>query len=105
MYLLQLAASPHRFEQVDQFIFDNRKFVVDDEGNPRYTENYAVRDGGKVTIHMTNIDGQMVGGIDRILGFNGNLGQASEPTHVHIHKGRSRWLYEVATGSKYKKAA
>jgi len=103
-FLLQLASSELKFELVDQHIFDNRKFAVDVDGQPRYANNYALLDGNELKIHFEG-NAQCLGGLNRMLGLNGNLGQANEPTHVRFNKGRSQWIYEVETGEKWKKAA
>ncbi len=103
-FLLQLAGNELKFDVVDQHVFDNRKFAVDTKGEPRYTENYAVVDGNNLRISF-NGNSSCLGGINRILGLNGNLGQSDEPTHVRFSKGRSKWIYEIATGEKWKKAA
>jgi hypothetical protein len=103
-FLLQTAANDLKFELVDQHIFDNRKFAIDGDGNPRYSENYAVSEGNRVEIHFEG-NSQCLGGIARMLNVSGNLGQADEPTHVRFARGRSVWIYEVETGERWKRSS
>ena len=107
-YFLQLWSDLNKFENVDQHVFDNRKFALDDNGEPRYTENWFSVDNNNVEIHCAEICTGLIAGINRMLGNSvtaQGVGKYDEPDCVNFRKGRSEYLYQCGTQTKWKKAA
>lgn len=108
---LELCSEPGRFEQVNQFVFDSRKFALNNEGEQRYTDHYIiVHDDGSVEMNFRG-DAKVVGVICRMLGQQPPTNASSvrgfydEPTHVRFRRGNSRFLYDLETGERWKRAA
>ncbi len=107
-FFLQLTTDENKFENVDQHVFDNRRFALATDGQPRYTENYFTFNGQNVEIHCENISALMIAGISRMLGNGLNaagVGRYDEPDCINFRKGRSEYLYQIEAGTKWKKAA
>lgn len=104
-YILQLAADHNRFEEVDEFVFNNRQHAQASDGSPRYTDNYMKVEGGQVQIQFTGLN-DLLAGMARMAGSTrNNAGIVDTPTHVQIHKGRWTHLCEIGTGRRWKLAA
>jgi hypothetical protein len=94
------------FEEVDKFVFANRKFARNGE-KPRYTENYVSVVDGEVEVVMKATTAPIMGHVARLLGAqvpSGRTDFCQEPTHIQFTKGRSVFQYELATQTKWKRA-
>ena len=97
-----------RFEEVDEFVFKERTHALDADGEARYTGNYfTLHETEGVEAHFSGdtrglvVMAQLCGiKPERIERSNG---LAIEPAMVKFQKGRSRFIYELATGEKFKK--
>lgn len=108
-FFLQTTADLNRFEEVNETLFNDANFVLNEAGTgPRYTGHYIVVDGGAVSVSFAG-NANMLAAIARMAGVSAQpqhgVGVVDKPTHVRIKKGRSNILFEVETGRKYKLVA
>jgi hypothetical protein len=104
-YYIQRSDKPERFEEVDEYVFKNRKFAVLDETccKPRYTDNYLIRDGAMYTVHLSSVTIALLSIVARILGFQQpspgvrSDGWLEEPELVAFHRQRSKFYYRPAS--------
>jgi len=108
-FYLELNDGSGRFESVTKYVFDNRRYALDNEGNARYTDNFILVDGTSVCV---TYDGpaNTLGVICRMLGQEVPKGAAvggfyDEPEFIPFKKGQSRFLYQLETDTRWKKAA
>lgn len=100
------------FEEVTADVFEDREFALNDEGMPRYHNDYIIVDNGEI-IHMELSDCHInaIGLICRFLkipAFTGTMpdGIVRTPSHIRFQKKTAKkdnvWLLECATGIKFK---
>jgi hypothetical protein len=108
-YLVRLA-NEFAFEEVPESIFAKRIFAVDDEGNPRYSNDHVIIFEGHICLmHLENVGTDTLGRIMRAIGVtiptnsvpNGFI---REPSHVKFREKGRRFLIEATTGQRYKAA-
>jgi hypothetical protein len=109
-FLIERADKREVFDEVDAEVFANRQFAVLDDGNPRYTDNYATEDAGGYRFHFVGASVRLLSIIMRVFsvpaapsGVPG--GWLEEPEMIGFVKGRSRYYYHVPTGDKYLRKA
>lgn len=98
-FFLQLAQSSEGFwEEVDEFVYENWKYAVIDEGakegSPRYNGNRVKHFGGEVEFSVeTKMKPKDFAWIARFIGcgtadFNGQVagGIVRDPSYVKLHK-------------------
>lgn len=99
-----------KFEEVSEQVFMDRRLALNDSDLPRYADDhFVVSDGHIQEMQLRGIKKQILPIISRILGLPEVAGSTvggwcSEPTHVKFKKGRSRWLLEVQSGTKYRQS-
>ena len=110
-FFLQCAAGLKEttWEQVDQFVYDNYQFVVNDDGERRYAENRFCVIEGEINLRYLTASKAELGVIMRLLGVTIPQGFAAggfakfQPDTLLIHKKNSKICYRK--GVKYKLAA
>lgn len=108
---LKLNDGSGRFERVDEYVFKNRAFALDANGESRYTEDYVlVHDQGMLDINFSG-PVNSIGVICRILGeqpptsASSSKGFYDEPEHVYFKRAKSEYLYDLHNGKRWKRAA
>ena len=113
-YFVQLYDDPCQWESVPERVFVDRKFALDTDGNPRYTENWfiTVKEEGepmKLSIHCDEVPVELLGMLARLYQIHTSpsspaVGKILQPEVVLFQKGRSRFLFHCETGKRYKAA-
>lgn len=99
-----------QWEEVNAFIFENRKFAIADEGGgPRYTDQFVFASDGGLQFSGSFPLNEM-GLVCRFLGVRVPTESfpkpiCSEPTTIRVHKRKAVMMHHLATGENWKKAA
>jgi hypothetical protein len=101
MFCVQRADNSDKFDEVDEFIFKNRKFAILEDGSPRYTANWATQDkGGNCTLNLVGVNVNQLAVVMRLCG--GKITDRTEPVNVpdmiKFHRGNSTYYYQASTG-------
>lgn len=106
-YFILLAGMSNRFEEVDKFVFDNRKNAIRDNGEQRYEEVAVTENQGTIDI-IGSINKQELSVLMRILAIDkfsgsvagGILQEGSTVMFKPSRKGANGFLWH--NGQKYK---
>lgn len=96
-----------RFEEVDQYIYNNAKYVVDDKGQARYTEKRMACVDGEVSFAFP-VKLSDMGMLCRMLGVTvpqgtfAPLPSGANSSLLTIKKGNSVIKYDPANGEQLK---
>lgn len=107
-YLLRLEDGKS-WEDVNQHVFNNRKFAVLPDGSRRYNDDFIqVLETGHILINGL-VSVEELGKICRLLSINlPNHAYApivKEPESVEIHKGRQKYLHQLKTNENWVRKA
>lgn len=104
----------NKWEVVDKYIFDNRKFAVDASGVSRYAGPWLIlfRDssnprGTMNSEGLTPTDYGIIGRFFKIETPTNSVpgGYVQEPETIQVKRGNGNILYELKTKMKWKRAA
>lgn len=105
--LLKMSGDKGQWEEVDQFTLEHKEKAVLPNGQPRYTGDYVVSDGGDVRIHG-HISTTELGRICRYLNIvptNNIVQHIDKPSHIPfcLRRGKANvTLRDMGTGQLYK---
>jgi len=105
--LFVLQTTDGAWEEVDDYIYLNHKFVVDEKGVPRYSGNRFSVEEGTVSLKNLSIKEDELGMIARISGAKVPMGSSSQgfapkpQTLLRVKRGGGLIFYEIETGRKY----
>ena len=101
------------FEELSEIVFKDRKFALNQEGNPRYHDNYVIFDGNVIKEMILNdVPAAMtILGLCRALSISPNHSTLANPQGfiretgiIPFKKGNSKFIISTVDGAKYKRA-
>jgi hypothetical protein len=97
------------WEEVDSYVSANQKFVLNIDGERRYSDNKLTIVDDLIELPAT-VSKANLGWIARLAGVTIPVGKTERITAkpnelLLVKKGNSTFYYEVATGNKFKKVA
>jgi len=96
-----------RVEEVNQHIFENRKYATHIDGETsRYSGNHFVVDGGELTINWSNASPRVLADMTRLCGVSVSANSVTrfcmEPESVVLKKGRGKpVLHNLTNGTQW----
>jgi hypothetical protein len=91
------------FDKVDEYVFRNRKFAVNEDGKPHYDpEKWFSDDGGKFVLHLGELSREILSIVIRCLGVIPNSHEAGnwikDPEVIKFHRAKSTFYLQTKTG-------
>lgn len=97
------------WERIDEFVLEHVNSVTRDDGEPRYTTNFAsIDENGKISISINKASPEEMSVLAKILKINqinsvNPNGWFREPDWIKIQKGKKTIMYNIHTKEKFVK--